>query len=192
MISFYLNILLSIWIFLSLNCHLIIKLSTIFICVLISVQSAVKLTPSKVAGIIDSKVGVATCITKADSTNLPHSQSCETLVKQPIPSTSDVSQPSATLETEVKQTSSLSFSSADSSAGVSNDKGLISLHEDEPSLQLRAREARQHVGQMAQKCVGLDSAATCSDNCVNLQTETTSSSSDFSQVGMDLLFVFFV
>jgi len=142
-------------------------------------------------GIVDTKIGVATCITKTESTN---SADSETPVKQLTPSASgrhvDLSQPSLMQETELKQISS---SPADGSSGISGGEGLISLHEDDRQLPSRTRDAQRAM--RIQQDVNLDSAGTCSNNCVNLlsefssRTTDTSSSSTLSQSSTNLLFV---
>jgi len=146
--------------------------------VLISEQSPLKFPASKVAGIVDSKVGVATCITRTDPTDL-----AETSVKQQVPSTSD-----RNVETELKQVSS-SSSANDSAAGHVDE--IISLHEDQS---LRVGEAQPCVSRPA-AIQHMDSAATCSINCINLHSSLMGDSSGslgFLQHSTYLHLVYFI
>ena len=152
----------------------------------ISAQSPEKLPADKVAGVVDSKVGVATCITKRESIN--DDERCETLVKHAASLTPgrnvDVPQPSAVHETELKQIgSSSSPSAANNMASIHSAEGCVSLHRD-GSLPTTGKEVQQPPHQDR---AGLESAGTCSNNCAS-----SSVSSDFSQFSMDILLVCFL
>jgi len=135
-------------------------------CVLISARSPEKLPASKVADIVDPKVGVATRIHK------PEPADGETSLKQvAAPSTSgrtvDVRQPSSVQETELKQIEPLTSGPV---SDVSSAVGLISLHADDQSLPRRAQpDDREH-------CLYLnsDAATTCSDNYSNFHLHISS------------------
>jgi len=161
---------------------------------LISGQSQEKLPASKVEGIVDPRIGVATCITKTESAPLAGSQDVdETPVKQPLASTS-ASTPG--INADVSQTSSVQEAGKQtdlSSAGV-HGEGLISLHEDD-RRPLGTRDAQWHDTRSQPAEVrhhaGPDSAATWSNNCVNLRSSPTEGATGSSQFIVNLLFVYF-
>jgi len=124
----------------------------LFVLFVISAQSPEKLPANKVAGIVDSKVGVATCFVSTESG--VDNGGCETVVKQLA-----VKPPDTGLE-------QVGFSSADSSGA----EGCVSLHEDE-SLPTRGREQQQS----CQPARIHDNAETRSDNCYDLSVSSGSS-----------------
>jgi len=163
---------LTLWDYSVVRCRAIIACG----CVLISAHAPEKLPASKVADVLDQKIGLATRFTKTGSTSVADSQSCETPVKQPAHSTSDrnvdVCQPSSMQETQLKQIESSPF--PDSS---DNKEGPISLHEDERVLLTTAREAQQHVWQqnVVEHSIGLVSEVeTCSNNCSSFSSDISS------------------
>jgi len=129
----------------------------LFVSFVILAQSPEKLPANKVAGIVDSKVGVATCFVSTESG--VDNGGCETVVKQLA-----VKPPDTGLE-------QVGFLSADSSGA----EGCVSLHEDE-SLPMRGREQQQSC-QPARihDNVGHVSAETRSDNCYDLSVSSGSS-----------------
>ena len=147
-----------------------------------------KLPANKVAYVVDPKIGVATLITKTESSGSADAQSRETAVKQLVYSTSDrnidVIRPASMQETQPKQIDSSSF--PNSSAGDHDAACLISLHEDQSLPPQRQRQTQSQRADFKQH-VGLDSTMTCSDNLVRLQSDSfcqmeddTASSSSFS------------
>ena len=126
-----------------------------------SAQPLEKLPSTKFAGVVvDPKIGIATCITSAESTGATDARFCETVVKEPVLATAgrsdDVSQSPLLQETEVKQRDSSSFSFSETVlADSENNKGLVSLHEDQSLTQ------QDHIDQ---NVISLESDA-CSNSC---------------------------
>lgn len=155
--------------------------------VLILAQSPGKLPATKVLG-VESKIGVATCITKAESTSPPDSQFGETTLKQPVACSSgrSVADSEPSLLRATQQVGLSQFSSA---ANGSNDEHLVNLHGDS-SLPPSARTPHQHASQLGdvQHPVVMGSLSTCSNN--SARSTETDDTSYFDDFGMHLLLLY--